>query len=87
MKKIKKADLKLDKEVISGLTATDLEGVKGGLITNKINTCPMLTKPMCPVPFTKTEVPDDKTNCFLPAVSLDTNCGLPEITQDLSCRI
>lgn len=39
MKKIKKSDLRLEKEVISALTENDLESMRGGTNTKDSNVC------------------------------------------------
>lgn len=60
MKKIKKTDLKLDKEVISFLSENDLSTVKGGVVTETLNMCPIPADPP-----TKNILCDQSMLCFV----------------------
>lgn len=47
MKKIKKTDLRIEREVISALTENDLETVKGGTMDLSYTTCQPDTRVKC----------------------------------------
>lgn len=85
MKKIRKNDLRLEKEVISGLTVVELNRVKGGLMTNEFATCAEQSKVPCPIPPTKVVSVCNYSNCCVPMHTIQQGCDTTDLQLTHKC--
>lgn len=96
MKKIKRLDLRLEKEVISALTTNDLSGLQGGGVTTQgssapyycciatyvITDCNLCTNTCNQTECQKCDMETIKT-CFKPITDQPGSCPCELITKDL----